>query len=1444
MSDTSTRTPAQAAQKSETPKAGPPARRKSRKLRLFIILFVVAIVALVALAPTIASLPAVTHYALSFANDRLAGRMSVKSMALSWFGSTQIDGLSVSDPDHHDVISVSRIVCNNGIWNLARNWETFGDVVIDSPKVELIFTKDNDLTLAQAFASRTPSPGTSSSSPLPQPRGKLVIKNGTIRVVQANGDAFEVSDFEGQFKVNTLADLVGQIAAALTGGGRLSGDVSLQDLVRDGQLRPRQAKGTVKLATDGLVKIGPLADIVARQQGLDGAARLKLDASFDAGTIRAVLDAAVEKLQTRERAAAKAAPLDLALNGQLDVVGDKLTANTKLSGQPGTATADLTYRITEKPPQIDTEQLVSAILTGRSIDLPDFTLNAAADIDLATLEQAVPGLLIMGEGRQITSGKLSIEKVVITGGSSAAAQGNVQVRDIAATNEGKTVRLEPMTLAFDAGLVPDTGLQVREADLKTCFANIKGSGAATNLKATYDANLTRLKQELSQIVDMSGYDLAGDITGSIALNRASSDRVDVTMKTTGNAIKYTTKDGTLDLPKASFTETGFITLKNNAVQTFVADKVQADINGELVASATSKFDLVTNGFDTDIDLQHADLGALGRRLAPLGLKDLARYAGNIVAKARASRASAKSPIFTTGNLTAENLAVDGKTLGDRNIAAEWSGVQVATDGGLKVDSAKLESAFARLNAKAIRYEKSSPFLLTGSVDVSADLQRTTQAISPFVDMSGCQLAGDMTSSIELARASDDRVNVTMQTTGNAIRYTTKDGTVETKRVSLSQSGYLKLEKNQAQSFIAEKVQADIDGELLATATGKFDLVKQGFDTEIDLQRADLGALGRRLAPLGLQDLARYAGNIVAKARASRASATAAIDTSGNLTAQNLAVDGKPLADRNITAQWSGVQIAQNGGLSVASAKLESAFAKLAASGVRFENSTPVVLTGNIDVNADLTRTFQAIAPLADMKKPPEIAGQLAWSARCGASGGAISFDGKGGIDQLEFGAGQNRVRAGKVDIDCDAKLDPKTDRIDVNSARIASQFLNVNAKGTIEQFRKECSLNLSGNYQAMWDTITVLIHELAPDTRKNVILTGRSVSDFKLTGPISAPNIDPPFRTANGGAGVGWAKASLYGVDMGAANLAPTLRDGEIVLPDTAIPAAGGRVNLRGQVDLKPKEPILKIPGKLNALETVVITKELGEQLLSRINPVFSQMARVEGNVSFSTQDILLPLGDSLNKGGSGRGRLDLKNMKIQPGGILGDALALGGLSKSDLYAVTISSVDFLIKNGRIFYDNLTMTFPGGFDLKFLGSVGFDGTLDLVMSIPVRPALLTTLGVKLPGTEFVDRLTGMRINIPLSGTRENPKLDFSKVDKAELLKGLVPETPGKAIDSVLKTLQDAGSSKDKPAAAPKEAPAQNAPPQQEPPKQSPPDQPPPKEKQKPLLPRLLPKKKK
>ena len=71
---------------------------------------------------------------------------------------------------------------------------------------------------------------------------------------------------------------------------------------------------------------------------------------------------------------------------------------------------------------------------------------------------------------------------------------------------------------------------------------------------------------------------------------------------------------------------------------------------------------------------------------------------------------------------------------------------------------------------------------------------------------------------------------------------------------------------------------------------------------------------------------------------------------------------------------------------------------------------------------------------------------------------------------------------------------------------------------------------------------------------------------------------------------IGWSTLELYGVQLGAAQLAPALADGRLTLPPVAVPAGDGRVNLAGTLDFAPQDPLLSIPQPLNVLERVPLT--------------------------------------------------------------------------------------------------------------------------------------------------------------------------------------------------------------------------------------------------------------
>src|SRR5262249_22314676 len=143
-------------------------------------------------------------------------------------------------------------------------------------------------------------------------------------------------------------------------------------------------------------------------------------------------------------------------------------------------------------------------------------------------------------------------------------------------------------------------------------------------------------------------------------------------------------------------------------------------------------------------------------------------------------------------------------------------------------------------------------------------------------------------------------------------------------------------------------------------------------------------------------------------------------------------------------------------------------------------------------------------------------------------------------------------------------------------------------------------------------------------------------------------------------AGMNWDSARLFGIPLGPAHFEPVLRDGRITVPTSEIPATGGIARLGGIIDFTTAEPTWSAPGRLAMLDNVEIDEVMGEEFLSRINPVFGQLNEVHGRMTLTTQDVWLPLGEAIRTSGGGSGRLDLTGVRASPRGHLGQLLRIG----------------------------------------------------------------------------------------------------------------------------------------------------------------------------------------
>jgi hypothetical protein len=431
--------------------------------------------------------------------------------------------------------------------------------------------------------------------------------------------------------------------------------------------------------------------------------------------------------------------------------------------------------------------------------------------------------------------------------------------------------------------------------------------------------------------------------------------------------------------------------------------------------------------------------------------------------------------------------------------------------------------------------------------------------------------------------------------------------------------------------------------------------------------------------------------------------------------------------------------------------------------------------------------------------PPIVTAQLAWNGTVDRKPGRLAILGKAEIRRLYEPAIGEAFPGDRPVIEHALYIYDKENRMDANVA-VRAKILNMTVGGKVTDLDNKMLLDLKGDYSASWPELMPILRRLAPGAvNETVAMAGESSGPFRLTGPAKSPKLEQGLPDVDGKTAFGWKSGSkLYGLDLGDAKFEPTLNSNEIKVPVAAVPANGGTMNLGCQVDLRGKDPVLNIPGKLDVLQNVGINEIVGTEVLSRALPLLGNLAKLDGKVSLSLEDVHVPLSAAIKKTGSGRGRLDLSDIRLRATGPLGDLLKLLGPLSDQPFPVKVSAVDFELKDGALKYDNLTMTI-GTFDLKFHGVVRFDDSVELWVSVPICPSLLEKFGVKGPLDQFAKVLEGTRIDIPISGTRKNPSLDLAKVD----IKPLIEQATKKIIEQGGSLLPKPGELPKLPIEAPK-----------------------------------------
>jgi len=149
--------------------------------------------------------------------------------------------------------------------------------------------------------------------------------------------------------------------------------------------------------------------------------------------------------------------------------------------------------------------------------------EVSADVDVAALARALPGIIRLREGTEIHSGNVNLKL-----GSQPAERGWVWNADLTtsrleATHAGRKIAWEqPIEISFaaeDAG----AGIVIKRLLAQSDFLQVQGEGNLDylSLAATYE--LDRLAQELSRFIDLRDWRLAGEGWTYVTWQRKSAD---------------------------------------------------------------------------------------------------------------------------------------------------------------------------------------------------------------------------------------------------------------------------------------------------------------------------------------------------------------------------------------------------------------------------------------------------------------------------------------------------------------------------------------------------------------------------------------------------------------------------------------------------------------------------------------------------------------------------------------------------------------------------------------------------------------------------------------------------------------------------------------------------------------------------------------------------------
>lgn len=465
-------------------------KKKRRWLRWFLLVLFVLLLVGVWLAPGVLAKSAYKDRLIADLTADVNGKVTIGELSLNWLHPVEAFDLNVSDASGRPVLSAKKVGTSKTLLELLMNRSDLGTVRVEQPRAEVAF-ENGTTNVEQTFAKYLEPTATKTA----RQAVKVELTDGVVRLTDvARKETTELTAVGGTASIPAASDQPISFNLNATAGGSVKAEGEIG------------TGGMVALnATDfDLATLSPAVRHFAPDVSAGGKLRSQLVATWTpkekglpAFTAEGELHLADVKLAAKQlgerpvHLTVADMPVSVNFDGQkLKVAKLNVTCDFGSIGFTG---------------EYDTAASPQAFLnqSGLAFD---------ADIDLARLGNAAPGLLRLKPGTELTRGRVTAKMASRKGEKGVTWSGSVVTSNIEGKQEGRVVVWEQPLVATFAGRVRADGLPVfDDLTVQGDFIGARGRGEPEAFDAIANIDLTRLGNHLDELLDLNGLKLRGTV---------------------------------------------------------------------------------------------------------------------------------------------------------------------------------------------------------------------------------------------------------------------------------------------------------------------------------------------------------------------------------------------------------------------------------------------------------------------------------------------------------------------------------------------------------------------------------------------------------------------------------------------------------------------------------------------------------------------------------------------------------------------------------------------------------------------------------------------------------------------------------------------------------------------------------------------------------------------